>query len=164
MATPSKHETLKADFVAVVATSAIIYAAACLPSLALARFSFKGLDSLGASIGGSVLVWLAFTAAHVPAGLAWARAKWRGRGAFAVFVLAPAVVGAAVAAVFAAWSIFPLLVLMPVTADDVYTVAVALSVPGGGRFEEVADRYGGRWIKVSYDDGSEYHYAPRLGG
>ncbi len=164
MATSKEHESLKANFVVVVIASAMMYAAVCLPSLALARFSFKGLDNLGASVVGSALVWLVFTAAHVPAGMAWARAKRRGRGAFAVFVLAPAVVGAAVAALFAAWSIFPLLVLMPVMADDVYTAAVALSLPGGGRFKEVADRDGGRWIKVSYEDGSDYHYSPRLSG
>ena len=58
MATSKEHELLKANFTVVVIASAMMYAVVCLPSLALARFSFKGLDNLGASVVGSALVWL----------------------------------------------------------------------------------------------------------
>jgi hypothetical protein len=157
------HFTTKINYIKALASGCGIALALCAPSAWLSRLSFGGTQNWTAIVAGSVVMWIVFMAAHLPAAIAWLRiGRRRRRPAFIAFILLPAIVGAGVAAVFSRQSLFPLLVLLALAADDIYTAAVALGLPGGGRFAEVITVDGERWIEASYGQGKDFYYEPHV--
>lgn len=77
------------------------------------------------------------------------------------YILTPAFAAGVAATALAPQTLWPALLLLPIAADDVWTAAIALGLPAGGRFAETFDGNGKRWIEVSYAYGKEY-FEPRL--
>lgn len=146
---------------------AVLIALEGLPPLGVALLSSNfnlSLDHWDASRSalGALAVLAAQLLAHVPAGGIWARVQRRDRAAFVLHVLAPALTGSVIAAVFAAWTLWPVLAAVAISLDDIWTAAIALGLPAGGAFDEVRDGNGKRWIEAAYPGGRKEYYEPRL--
>lgn len=127
-----------------------------LPSAMLSRFSFTGETDWLLGIFGVVVTLAAFVFAHPLATKIWMRQARHTRPAFIAFVLAPEAAGMAVALLLSAWTMWATFLLVAFALDDIYTVAVAIGLPGGGPYNEVLDGLNERWIEVTYSDRKEY--------
>ena len=144
---------------------ALLLACLGLPALgiALLRSDFmRAFEQWELGALGALAVFALVGLAHTPAGLIWYHVTRRDRMAFVLFILAPVIVGWGVTTALAAWTLWPVLVLIALALDDVWTVMVALGLPPGGQFDEVLDGNGKRWIRVQYPNSRTEFYEPRL--
>ncbi len=166
MKTPHKIEKL--NDVKISSLSLLMIVATNLPAVlvALLQWSRQGQKwDIGwqTIVGTGAAVILVFAVAHLPAIWWWGKTCYRHRTAFVFFVILPVIASSAAAAILSAWGgLVPALINGVFCIDDIYTVAVALSFPPGGKFNEVVDQDHGRLIQVQYDEKSKsYIYEPR---
>lgn len=164
MKTPHKIESLndiKISFLSLLMIVATNLPAVLVALLVWSRQGQKWDTGWQIIVGTGGAVILVFAAAHFPAIWWWGKTSSRHRAAFVIFVISPVIASSAAAAILSAWGgLVPALVNGIFCMDDIYTVAVALSFPPGGKYKEVADQDLGRLIQVQHNK-KTYLYEPR---
>jgi len=123
------------------------------------------------SLIGCLVVYVLSAISHPLVAIWWFKSHSHGHGrvAFVFYILAPVLLAWLAFTTLARWSILPAAFGLVFGLDDLYTAAIAMSLPAGGSYDEVFDQHR-KWsrswrpkrqIQVTYPQGRPLIFEPQ---